>query len=224
MTATMRAVGELTDPRDRKRYYFEKPLAGHVITAVIKMCFDLLAERHVQGVENLPATGPAILIANHMTNFDVIPMQLGVPRTIFFMGKEELFRNPALDWGFRQLGGFPVCRGAGDEWAMNHAKKVLQHGQVLGIFPEGTRSKGKGLARARSGAARLALACNVPIVPMGLHGTQYMFRNFPRRTPVWARLGAPIYPHPDETPQELTQRMMEALAALLPVESRGVYG
>lgn len=223
MTATIEAVGELTDPRERKRYYFKKPLAGHAITAGLQMGFDLFAVRRVQDVENLPATGPAILIANHMTNFDVIPIQVGVPRTIFFMGKEELFRNPALDWALRQLGGFPVCRGAGDEWAMNHAKKVLRHGQVLGIFPEGTRSKGQGLARARSGAARLALACNAPIVPMGLHGTQYMLRQFPRRTPVWARLGPPIYPRADESPQELTQRMMMALAALLPPESRGVY-
>ena len=88
------------------------------------------------------------------------------------MGKAELFKHPALDWLLRQLGGFPVNRGAHDEWAMQHARGVLEHGQVLGIFPEGRRNRGSGLQQAKTGAARLAIEAGCQIVPVALQGTE----------------------------------------------------
>jgi 1-acyl-sn-glycerol-3-phosphate acyltransferase len=139
------------------------------------------------------------------------------------MGKEELFRNPAMDVLLRHLGGFPVHRGGGDEWALMHAEKLLQHGQMLGMFPEGTRSRGKGLRLAKTGVARLALAMNCPVVPMALHGPQYMFARFPHRTHIRISIGEPIHPQPRETPVGLTDRMMFTLAEMLPPELRGVY-
>jgi len=87
---------------------------------------------------------------------------------------------------------------------MRHAQSVLENGQVLGMFPEGSRNKGNGLRTAKSGVARLALATGVPIVPAALHGPQYMFRRFPRRTVVRVRFGAPIEPQPSETTLSLT--------------------
>jgi 1-acyl-sn-glycerol-3-phosphate acyltransferase len=164
-----------------------------------------------------------VLASNHLTNIDVFPIQFALKRTIFFMGKEELFRNPALDWALRQLGGFPVYRGANDAWAIRHAERVLEHGLVLGIFPEGTRNKGQGLRPAKTGAARLALKLDCPIVPMAVHGTQYLFRNFPKRIPVKISIGEPIYAEHGETVLNLTDRMMFALADMLPPEARGAY-
>lgn len=212
------------DPRNRKAYFIRMTFTRRWATPLVIGAFDLLGDVEVVGAQKMPARGPVILAPNHVTNFDVIPLQQAVmPRPIYYMGKEELFRNPIADGVLRHLGAFPVYRGAGDEWAMQHARKVLCAGQVLGIFPEGTRSKGKGLRTAKTGAARLALETGCPIVPVALQGTQAMFKRFPRRAPIHIELGGPIYPKPGEGPLALTDRMMFALAAMLPENQRGVY-
>jgi len=211
------------DPRAEKRYYFANTLTRRFLTWLVKHLFRLIATIEQHGVENLPASGPVVLAANHLTNFDVFPMQFVLPRLIFYMGKAELFNNPVLDTLLRRLGAFPVQRGAKDQWAIQHAQKVLEHEQVLGIFPEGKRSKGHGLRAAKTGAARLALATSAPIVPLAVTGTHQMFKYFPKRCHVTITVGQPIYPQPDDTVLELTDKMMFAIAALLPKELRGVY-
>ncbi len=211
------------DPRQRKRYYLEDTLSRRLLTALVRGIFRLLAVIEVSGVENLPQRGGVVLVANHLTNFDVFPMQFSVPRLIFFMGKAELFTNPILEPVFRRLGGFPVQRDVRDEWAFEHALKVLEHGQVLGVFPEGKRSHGQGLRVAKTGAARFALLTGAPILPMAVVGTDEMFKRFPRRTKISITIGAPIYPNKDDTAIELTDRMMFALAEMLPPRLRGVY-
>jgi 1-acyl-sn-glycerol-3-phosphate acyltransferase len=216
-------LGSAADPRDKKTYYFQMNPFRRVVTAVLYALFNLVGRLEVKGVENLPDSGAVVLAANHMTNFDVFPLQFALPRPIFYMGKEELFRNPLLDWILRRLGGFPVYRGAKDAWAIRHSEKVLEHGQVLGIFPEGTRNKGAGLRPAKTGAARLAQTAACPIVPVAIHGTQYLLKGFPRRTKVTITIGAPLYVDENETTLSLTDRMMFALADLLPPEARGAY-
>jgi 1-acyl-sn-glycerol-3-phosphate acyltransferase len=216
-------AGDQSDPRDQKTYYLNVTPLRFIVTAILRATFKLISISNVQGVENLPASGPVIVAANHLTNFDVFPLQFALPRPIFYMGKEELFRNPFMDWFLRQLGAFPVYRGAQDAWAINHAEKVLSQNRVLGIFPEGSRSKGRGLRPAKTGAARLANTMDCPIVPIAIHGTQYMFRKFPRRTKIYITVGEPLYPQADETHLALTDRMMFAMAEILPPEARGVY-
>lgn len=178
---------------------------------------------NVEGLENLPLDGPVIIAANHVTNFDVFPMQFSLPRPIFFMGKAELFSNPVMDYALRNLGAFPVYRGEKDQWALEHARSVLDHGAVLGMFPEGTRSKSRGLGVAKTGTARLAIDNGCPIVPMLVVGSDQFFNSFPRRTSVTLNLLPPILPYPDETPLTLTDRLMFTMAAVLPVSMRGVY-
>lgn len=211
------------DPRDQKRYYFHNTLLRSIITAVIRLVFRLFANIKVSGLNNLPSQGGVILAANHLTNFDVFPMQLAIPRLIFYMSKEELFRNPIIDLVLRQLGAFPVRRGSKDEWVMRHAARILEQGQVLGIFPEGTRSKSRGLQTAKTGTARLAIESRCPVVLMAIEGTQRMFSHFPRRTPLRVSLSEPIYPRDNETFLELTDCLMFTLADMLPPEMRGVY-
>jgi 1-acyl-sn-glycerol-3-phosphate acyltransferase len=177
----------------------------------------------IEGLEHLPPEGSIILVSNHLTNYDVFPMQMMIERPLFFMAKAELHRNPIMDAALRSLGAFPVNRGQRDEWAIRHALEVLEHGQVLALFPEGTRSKGKGLKSGKTGAARMALQANCPIVPLGVIGTHQMFKSFPQRTLVQMRMGAPLYPLSDESTLGLTDRLMFAIAALLPAELRGVY-
>ncbi|MFC2065382.1 lysophospholipid acyltransferase family protein [Chloroflexota bacterium] len=177
----------------------------------------------VIGNHNIPANEAAILAANHVTNMDVFPMQLSIQRPIFFMGKAELFRNPFLHAIYRQLGAFPVHRGERDEWAIMHSKKVLQAGNILGIFPEGTRSRGRGLKVAKTGAARLAMEMNIPIIPMSIDGSYKFFKRFPRKSIVKVVIGDPILAKHGELPIGLTDRVMYAIAENLPLELRGVY-
>lgn len=214
---------EDSDPRLHKRYYFEDTQLRRFTTVVLTAAFRSLAVIHSRGVEKLPLSGPVILAANHLTNFDVFPMQIVLPRLIFYMGKAELFENPLMDAYLRRLGAFPVQRGAKDEWALEHARKVLEHGLVLGMFPEGTRSQGRGLRPAKTGVARLSLATGAPIVPVAITGTHRMFRRFPRRTRVTVTLGDPIFPQAKDTALGLTDQVMFALAELLPPKLRGVY-
>lgn len=222
MDSTTRATTKI-DPRDKKKFYFTDTPQRRALVALARALFMPVMTMNVSGLENFPHQGPVVLAANHVTNFDVFPMQFALPRPIFFMGKAELFKNPLMDVILRNLSGFPVNRGDKDLWAMRHAAKVLQHGQTLGMFPEGTRSKGMGLAVAKTGAARLALDAECPIVPMAVVGSDQFFKRFPRRTRVQITLLAPLMPRLGENALALTDRLMFTLAQALPKEMRGVY-
>ncbi len=212
------------DNRLLKTFVFEMTPLRKVITAVLTALFRLIIDLRVEGIEHFPMDGPVIVAANHVSNFDVFPLQMALPRPLFFMAKAELFRNPLLDVLFRNLGAFPVYRGQRDQWALQHARRVLKHGVVLGMFPEGTRSKGHGLRVGKTGAARLAIEMRVPIVPVAIIGSDRFFKHFPRRTVVEVKILPPLLAGADESPLELTERLMYTLAAALPKEMRGVYG
>ena len=211
------------DPRDKKKYYLDDTPQRRTLVALVRFLFNFIMKMEVVGLENFPQEGPVVLVANHVTNFDVFPMQFALPRPIFFMGKAELFRNPITDLLLRNLSGFPVNRGEKDIWAMRHAARVLSHGQTLGMFPEGKRSKGKGLNVAKTGAARLAIEANCPIVLMAVTGSDQFFGRLPRRARVQIKLLSPLWPKPEEPAVALTDRMMFTLARALPDEMRGVY-
>lgn len=211
------------DPRDKLHFAFRATPFRKIIIFVLGNLFKLVMDLRVEGAENLPADGAVVLAANHVTNFDVFPMQLSIPRPIFFMAKSGLFKFPIFEAALRDLGAFPVYRGEKDEWALRHAARVLENKQTLGMFPEGTRSKGKGLGIAKTGSARLALDANCPIVPMVVIGTDKFFKRFPRRARVTIKLLPPILPKPGETPLSLMDRVMFSLAKELPVEMRGAY-
>jgi len=212
-----------SDPRDQKQYYFHETPTRRGLVAVLTAFSWLVMRIEAEGSENVPKEGPVILACNHVTNFDIFPMQLSISRPIFFMAKAELMSNPIMEYFLRKGGAFPVHRGKKDEWAKRHAEKVLEHGQVLGIFPEGTRSRGRGLQTAKTGMARFAIKYNCPIVPMGINGSHRVLKEFPRRTRVQVKIGAPLYPQSDEGPLAMTDRVMFRIAAMLPEELRGVY-
>jgi 1-acyl-sn-glycerol-3-phosphate acyltransferase len=211
------------DPREKLHFAFRATPFRKFLIFVFGNLFKLIMDLKVEGAENLPSDGAVVLVANHVTNFDVFPMQLSIPRPIFFMAKSGLFKYPILETALRDLGAFPVYRGEKDEWALRHAARILENGQTLGMFPEGTRSKGKGLGVAKTGSARLALDANCPIVPMAVIGTDNFFKRFPRRTRVTIKLLPPLLPKPGETPLSLMDRVMFALAKELPEDMRGVY-
>lgn len=213
----------VADPRDKKKFYFADTPQRRAIVSFARFLFSFIMEMDVRGLEHFPEQGPVIIAANHVTNFDVFPMQFALPRPIFFMAKAELFKIPLMDVLIRNLSAFPVNRGEKDEWAMRHAAKVLSHGLPLGMFPEGKRSKGRGLAVAKTGTARLAIEAHCPIMPVVVTGSDKFFKRFPRRTHVQITMLPLIVPESSESPLALTDRLMFTLAQALPREMRGVY-
>jgi 1-acyl-sn-glycerol-3-phosphate acyltransferase len=164
-------------------------LAIGLLTAVpVRLLFRM----RWNGVEHLPAGG-CVLAANHVSNLD--PWSLGIPlfprRWLRFMAKSELY-VPPLSWILRGGGAFPVRRGEADTDAIERAVELCRQGEIVMMFPEGTR-RAKGIrkkytARPHSGAARIALTAGVPLVPAAIAGTDELRRLGPLRV----SYGAPI--------------------------------
>jgi 1-acyl-sn-glycerol-3-phosphate acyltransferase len=211
------------DPRPSLDYPLYETRLHKAIVWLARKLFTVFVDMEVNGLENLPASGAAVITANHLVMYDVFPLQLALPRMIFYMGKAELFQVGFIHAIFRQMGAFPVYRGERDLWAMDHALKILGAGQLVAMFPEGTRSKGKGLALARPGAAKLAIETGCPLVVVSVDGIQKLFKTFPRRTHVNLVVAAPIFPARGDSPLSLTDTMMFTMAKNLPPELRGVY-
>jgi len=215
---------ERIDRRINIKYPIEETKFHKLIVGLIRVLFKSIMQLEITGENNLPEKGAVIVAGNHVTNLDIFPLQLAIHRPIFYMGKAELFMNPIMHATFRNLGAFPVYRGEKDEWAMMHSKRILNAGQVLGMFPEGTRSRGHGLKVAKTGAARLAIEIGCPIVPIGIDGSHTFFKQFPHRNIVRIKIGKPVCAESGELPIGLTDRIMYELARNLPTELRGVYG
>ena len=125
---------------------------------------------HIQyvGSENIPNGGGYILICNHISNIDPILLAGNVKEPICYMGKAELFRNPVLGFIFRHVNAFPVERGKGDTSAIDTSVKIISDRKILGIFPEGTRSKDGKPLRPKSGAALIAKMTGADVLPCGI--------------------------------------------------------
>jgi 1-acyl-sn-glycerol-3-phosphate acyltransferase len=141
----------------------------------------------VVGAERIPAGGGAIVVANHESIWDPFVLGVATQREIHYMAKAELFRLRPLAAVLRSLNAFPVERGSGDRAAMSEAAGRLRRGELLGIFPQGTSIPERQNGWHR-GAARLALATGVPVVPVRLTGT----RPLPRPTRIRILVRDPI--------------------------------
>jgi 1-acyl-sn-glycerol-3-phosphate acyltransferase len=141
----------------------------------------------VVGAERIPAEGGAVLVANHESIWDPFVLGVVTRREIHYMAKAELFKLRPLATVLRSLNAFPVARGSGDQAAIGEAARLLERGELLGIFPQGT-SKPERQNGWHRGAARLALVSGVPVVPIQLTGT----RPLPWRTRIRIVVGEPI--------------------------------
>jgi 1-acyl-sn-glycerol-3-phosphate acyltransferase len=135
----------------------------------------LVFRPRVEGVENVPAEGPAILAGNHLSYADWLFMPLGLPRMVRFVAKAEYFTEPGVKGWFKKTffsgtGNVPIDRSGADaaEGALLAARKVLDQGELFGIYPEGTRSHDGRLYRGKTGVARLALITKAPVVPVAV--------------------------------------------------------
>jgi 1-acyl-sn-glycerol-3-phosphate acyltransferase len=177
------------------------------------------ARLEVSGVETLPASGPLLLIGNHDSHWD--PVMIGFAarqrRQIRALAKSTLWDVKGLAPILDGMGQIPIVRGAGDAQALANAVEALRGGSCIGVFPEGTRSKGK-VMRARSGVGRLAL--EVPeahVSCVAVTGTTDV-TGFPRRPRIKIRFFDPAggQPRPDEEPGDLSARLLAEIRAIAP--------
>jgi 1-acyl-sn-glycerol-3-phosphate acyltransferase len=206
-----------------------------VISRICKPVFHILFSWKVEGKENIPLTGPLILITNHVNLFDPFFLIFSFPRWINFMAKEELFRSPFLRPWLRWAGSLSINREGkvGEKQKMlKSARDALEKGLILGMFPEGGRSHDSKLKKGKSGSAVIASKTNVPVLPVGIVGTDKIkgISWLWKRPRIVVNIGKPFKLPPasgkmSKSQMELlTTQLMREIAALLPPEYQGAYG
>ncbi len=196
----------------------------------------VLCQFRIEGIENVPEHGPALIISNHLHNSDPILLVAAYPRPLLLMAKKEVFDVPFIGWVADSAGAFPVDRGQADRHALRTAERLLNEGFMVGVFPEGTRSVTGGLSHVYPGVAIIATRSDVPIIPTAIFGTETLPFNGHKgrklgrgRSRVTVRIGEPFHLPKRELGQkrqnmaDLTDLMMLRVAELLPEEYRGVY-
>jgi 1-acyl-sn-glycerol-3-phosphate acyltransferase len=194
--------------------------------------FGLLVRLHVEGLEHVPASGPTIVIMNHIAAIDPFVVVGAVTsRQLVPMAKIENYRHPIIGLMARAWGVYPVRRGEVDRQALDSTIALLEQGRALLIAPEGTRRP--SLSEAKGGTTYVATKTNATIVPVGLDGTDQFPASLKRlrRAPVMVRIGPAFRFRTDGRARipraelhQMTREMMVQLASLLPEQRRGVYG
>lgn len=192
---------------------------------------SLLFERRVYGLENVPKSGQLIIVANHLSLIDPPLLGAVMPRPMRFMAKKELFDRPVVGTAVRAYRAFAVRRGEADRQALATAQRLLQQGEAIAIFPEGTRSRVGKMQPAHPGVAVIALRTGAPVLPVGIWGSERLFKWPPVgfRPRLEVRIGEPFTLSTEEQKakreliEEMTAAIMRRVAALVPAAYRGVY-
>jgi len=217
----VRWIGQPEWPRERLWLWrLGSPLVRWVATTLLPVS--------VEGQEDLPKSGGYILVANHVTALDPFWIEFAVRERIRYMTKVEILGYPFVGGIIRGIGNFPVRRGESDRRALETALRVLEAGQPLGFFPEGTRSRVGKLRRAKPGIAFLARRSGAPLVPVGITGTARARLRIPPRHDIHVRVGKPftladLGADANADDQAIADGVMRRIAELLPYEMRGEY-
>jgi 1-acyl-sn-glycerol-3-phosphate acyltransferase len=188
-----------------------------VFLIILKLFFLL----RIQGRDNLPARKPFIVCANHISLLDPLAVGAAIPAHyhIYYMAKKELFDNIILNRLLLMVGAFPVNRQEPDLNAVKRAYTILKEGNVLGLFPEGTRSKSGAIQKAFNGAALIAVRSGVPILPVAIEGPYCLFK------PLKVHIGQPftlpalVYEQKTEKKEQLEEMsclIMNNISRMLP--------
>jgi 1-acyl-sn-glycerol-3-phosphate acyltransferase len=206
---------------------------------VVAPLSKLLWRPTITGTENVPRGGGVILASNHLSFIDSFAIPIAAPRPVSFLAKSEYFTGTGLSGAIRRgffegSNAIPVDRHSSRaaQESLDAALEVLRAGRAFGIYPEGTRSRDGRLYKGRTGVAWLALTAGVPIVPVGLEGTeavQPVGASFPRLARVRVSFGRPVSPEPyaampaGKARRLLTDEVMDAIAALSGQERADTY-
>ncbi|MCW2772588.1 MAG: phospholipid/glycerol acyltransferase [Nocardioides sp.] len=211
-----------------------------VLHAVVPPLAKVVWRPTVTGLQNVPRTGAVILASNHRSFADSLVIPIVAPRKVHFLAKSDYFRGGGLKgtlqkaW-FEGMGMLPVDRDDSKAAiaSLDTALSVLGRGEAFGIYPEGTRSRDGRLYRGRTGVAHLALTAGVPVVPVGLTGTerlQPVGARFPKVVPVTVTFGTPIQVAGrfegvplGRARRELTDEIMTAIQAITGQEESVIY-
>ena len=209
-------------------------LSQRMVLAFFRPLLNICFSWKVEGRENVPLTGPLILVANHVHVIDPILVVFSFPRWITFVAKEELFHSLFLRLWLRWAGSLPLQRDGkvGEKQRiLEGAKKALEEGLILGMFPEGGRSHDGKLRKGKPGSAVIASKTDVSLLPVGIagtdkvHGISWLWK----RPRIVVKIGRPFKLPPTNNKisksqmQSLTTELMWEIAALLPPEYRGAY-
>ncbi|NLI91741.1 MAG: 1-acyl-sn-glycerol-3-phosphate acyltransferase [Peptococcaceae bacterium] len=176
-------------------YWFARGLCSIVLK--IKGC-------KAEGLENVPSEGPVIIACNHISMWDPVIVGCTLSRQVFFMAKQELFDAPVIGKIFNWLEAIPVKRGKGDINAIRSSIRVLKEGKVLGIFPEGTRSKSGDIQEAMNGIALIMEKSKAPILPAKVFGSKGLLRQ--KRGNIGIIIGKPFYSDELVVPKTVEER------------------
>lgn len=220
--------------------FYASPVFYEVLHTIVPPVARAVWRPTVEGIEHVPMSGPVLIASNHLSFADSVVIPIVAPRKVVFLAKSEYFTGAGIKgrmskaW-FEGLGMVPVDR-SDTRAALNSleiALEVLRRGDAFGIYPEGTRSRDGRLYRGRTGVAQLALTAGVPVVPVGLTGTddlQPVDATWPRLAKVTVRFGEPIDftsrfdgMAPGRARREATDEIMDAIQTLTGQERVDTY-
>jgi 1-acyl-sn-glycerol-3-phosphate acyltransferase len=216
---------------DEKTYSLQPRNWYRLVRGVIGLILHLLCRLEIEGLENIPDEGGYLVLPNHLHWLDPPMLAVSFPHRAYVFAAAKWAKHWFLGPFFRSLDAIFVQRGEVDRRALRQALDLLQQGGVLGLAPEGTRSKTGGLQKGRSGAAYIAYRAGAGLIPVAITGQEKVFpclRRF-RRATVHVIYGPFFAPPPVEGKataaqvHAFSQEIMYRLAALLPPEYRGVY-
>jgi 1-acyl-sn-glycerol-3-phosphate acyltransferase len=169
------------------------PLVYWIVRAFLQPFFHIYFRFSRIGREHIPAEGPVIIASNHRSFLDPFVIGTMARRPMYYVAKSELFVHRWQSWILSSLGAFPVIRGSGDAEMIETAKAILARGEIVLMFPEGTRIRPGSLAKPRRGVGRLALETGAPVVPLAVIGTEGVRRGWRIRPhKVRIRAGSPL--------------------------------
>jgi glycerol-3-phosphate dehydrogenase (NAD(P)+) len=213
-------AAELSAFRERSLARGVNPVLYRLVRAVLIPFFLLYFRLDRLGREHIPAFGPVLLAANHRSFLDPFVIGTLTKRPVYYIAKRELFERRWQAWLLNSLGAFPVDRGAGDEHAMDTARTILERGDCVVIFPEGTRVRSGPLGRPHRGVGRLALQTGARVVPIAVMGTEDVRRGWrirPRK--VTLRCGRPLgFPMADRPSPSIALGVSERIWACVSLQ------